>query len=464
MSPRHKGEEFASRCALALLLVLTLVVVLTAFAFMLVSSKLDNAERVDLTLAPSPAGGGGNYLMIGSDSRSFIADPTDAQRFGTEVGGQRSDTIMVLHFDPDSERSLLVSFPRDLWVDVPNRGTSRLNAAFNDGPQAVIDTLASNFDVPVHHYVEVNFDTFRQLVNAIGRLNVYFPVAARDQLTGLGVATPLEGCVALDGEGALAYVRSRNLELRDPDTGEWEDADPIPDLGRIARQQAFLRALGQKAMNAALANPFDANDIGDAAVEQLKIDREFGRTDVFRLAAGFSADEGELGPASITVPTESATRDGQSVLETTGEAESVFALLRDFDTVVPTGGDGATADDVTVRVLNASGVGGAAAGALAGLEAHGFKGAGVGNESGLQTTEVRYRPGNEAQADLVANLVVGSKQKVEDDTITNADVVLVIGESFQGIAEVVKSAPTTDPPDDVQPAQPASLAPVPGGC
>ena len=463
MSPRRKGEEFASRCALALLIVLTLIVVSTAFAFLLVSSKLNAAERVDLTLAPAPSGGGANYLMIGSDSRSFIADPTDAKRFGTDVGGQRSDTIMVLHFDPDSERSLLVSFPRDLWVDVPNRGTSRLNAAFNDGPQSIIDTLASNFDVPVHHYVEVNFDTFRQLVNAIGRLNVYFPVAARDPLTGLGMATPLEGCVALDGEGALAYVRARNLELRDPDTGEWEDADPIPDLGRIVRQQAFLRALGQKAMNSALTNPFDANDIGDAAVEQLKIDQEFGRTDVFRLAAGFSAEEGEIGPASITVPTESVTRDGQSVLEATDEAESVFAQLRDFDTVVPTVTDGEAVEDVTVRVLNASGVSGAAAGALAGLEAHGFKGAGVGNSGGLQTTEVRYRPGNEAQADLVANLVVGSKQKVEDDTI-NADVVLVIGESFGGIAEVVKSAPTTDPPDDVQPAQPASLAPVPGGC
>ena len=462
--PRRTGELFASRCALALILVVTLVLASVIFVNVLVAAKLDKAERVELALAPSPSGGGANYLLLGSDTRSFVADPTDALHFGDsgDAGGQRSDTIMVLHTDPDSERALLVSFPRDLWEDIPNRGSAKLNAAFNDGPQSVVDTLASNFDVPVQRYVEVNFDTFRQLVDAIGTLPVYFPVPARDTITGL--FAPLGGCVQLDGESALAFVRSRQLELLDPDTQEWENADPIPDLGRITRQQGFLRELGQQAMNSALTNPFKANDIADAAVRQLKLDQDFGRNDVFRLAAGFSAEDDQTGPATVTVPTEGATRDGQSVLDPTGDAEAVFAQLRDFDTVVPTVGGDATPEDISVRVLNASGVGGAAAGALAGLEAQGFTGAGVGNTGGLQTTQVRYRPGDEAKADLVASLVSGSVEKVEDDGLSGADVVLVIGESFQGIVEPEKTSPTTEVPADPQPAQPASLAPVPGGC
>src|SRR6266545_1108992 len=120
---------------------LLLVVATVAAGFLLLNVvlevKLASADRVDLTLAPSPGGGGANYLLIGSDTRSFVSDPTDRLRFGQDVGGQRSDTIMVLHTDPDSERALLVSFPRDLWVDIPNHGSAKLNAAFNNGPQSV---------------------------------------------------------------------------------------------------------------------------------------------------------------------------------------------------------------------------------------------------------------------------------------------------------------------------------------
>ena len=459
--PPGRGEQFASRVSLALIIVITLSVLAVIFVNVLVSVKLEKAERVDLTLGEPPSTGGSNYLLIGSDTRSFVADPTDALRFG-DPGGQRSDTIMVLHTDPDSERALLVSFPRDLWVDIPGRGSAKLNAAFNDGPQSVIDTLAANFDVPVHHYVEVNFDSFRQIVDAVGALPVYFPVPARDTVSGL--YAPDGGCVALDGQGALAFVRSRNLELLDPGSGDWENADPIPDLGRISRQQAFLRELGQKAMNTALTNPFKANDIADAAIRQLQLDQEFGRNDAFRLAAGFSAEDDQSGPLTLTVPTESATRSGQSVLEPTGEADSLFSQLRDFDTVVANVGGDVTPGDISVKVLNASGVGGAAAGALAGLEAHGFKGAGVGNTEGLQTTQVRYRPGDDDKAALVASLVAGSLEKVEDPGISGADIVLVIGESFEGIVEPAAATPTTDAPEDAPPAQPVSLAPVPGGC
>ncbi len=452
-SPTSKAtgaSRLPGRFAVALVLVLAIVVGGFVLVNVVIESKLGGAERVQLTLADAPGGGGANYLLIGSDSRSFVAE-TGETAFGdeTDAGGQRSDTIMVLHTDPDSGRALLVSFPRDLWVDIPGRGGSRINAAFNDGPQAVIDTLAQDFDVPIHHYVEVNFDSFRQIVDAIGSVPVLFPAAARDALAGLNVTAP--GCVPVDGATALAFVRSRHLELLNPDTQEWEDADQIPDLGRIGRQQAFLREVGTRAMDAALTDPFKGDAIADRAVDNLTVDQDFGRTDVFNLADGLAgSSSGVGGPESQTIPTEPVTRDGQSVLDATGDADALLARLRDFDTTVPDPADVAP-EDLSVKVLNASGAEGAAAGAVAGLEALGFGGGGTGNSpQPRQASEVHYPPGSEDAAALVASYVAGPVQQIEDDSVDGADVTLYIGRSFAGIA--------VPGPDAV------SLAPVPGGC
>lgn len=453
------------RVLIALGVVMAIVVATFALVMVVVGIKLGAAEQVDLLLADAPSGGGGNYLLIGSDTRSFVSDAADAEAFGDEgdAGGQRSDTIMVLHFDPDSPRSLLVSFPRDLWVDIPGTGESKLNAAFNNGPQSVVDTLDANFGVPIHHYVEVNFATFRELVDAVGTVPVFFPTPARDELSGLNV--PYYGCAELDGAAALSFVRSRHLELLDTGTGRWENADAIPDLGRIGRQQAFLRVLGQRAMDRAFTNPFAANDIIDQAVGKLTLDRDFGRIDAFRLAAAFAGDGGDGGLESQAVPTEPASRSGQSVLVPTDEAEGLLERLRDFETVAPSSDvDTATPATTRVRVLNATNVSGLAGEALADLVDHGFVDRGVGNTTdSLEITEVRYRGGADGEAALVASFVIGPVELIEDDSIGGADVQLRLGTTFERITPPTGAAPTASAPEVGIP-QPASLAPIPGEC
>lgn len=92
-----------------------------------------------------------NLLILGSDSRAFVSGEADQDSFGDTrvVGGQRADVIVVAHLDPGSGRGLLVSFPRDLYVSYPGRkGLHRINAAFADGPQGVIDVIRANFDIP----------------------------------------------------------------------------------------------------------------------------------------------------------------------------------------------------------------------------------------------------------------------------------------------------------------------------
>jgi hypothetical protein len=197
-------------------------------------------------------------------------------------------------------------------------------------------------------------------------------------------------------------------------------------------------------------------------VSKLTLDSAFGRGDVFALADGFASSEENPGPATLVIPTEGATRDGQSVLEPTGDADAVLGQLRDFDTVIEADAGDAVPSETRVRVLNASGVEGAAADTLEDLRDLGFVGAGTGNDDERGVTQVRYAPGKDDEADLVASLVDGEVELIEDDSVQGADVVLVIGGSFDGIIQSVSAAPAVDAPS-AQP-QPASLAPVPGDC
>ena len=86
----------------------------------------------------------------------------------------------------------------------------QINGLFNYGPQTVIDMMKQDFDVDINHYVEIDFQAFIGVVDAVGKIPVYFPYPARDNYSGLNV--PFAGCQSLDGNAALAYVRSRHLE------------------------------------------------------------------------------------------------------------------------------------------------------------------------------------------------------------------------------------------------------------
>src|SRR6266550_1523349 len=167
------------------------------------------AKFGDITKVPCPFCRNGdnpgkvmNVLLVGSDTRE---DLTDAQNFGgtKAVGGQRSDTIMILHVDPKATKAAILSFPRDLYVTLANGEKNRINAAFSSGPDLLIQTVTQAFGIPIDHYVQVNFDGFKGIVNAIGGINVYFPSPARDTFSGLRV--PKAGCLFLNGDGALSY-------------------------------------------------------------------------------------------------------------------------------------------------------------------------------------------------------------------------------------------------------------------
>lgn len=185
-----------------------------------------------------------NYLILGSDSRSGLSTQEQDQ-FGTDqdIGGSnRSDVIMLIHTDPALEKAIILSFPRDLWVNIPGHGEDKINAAFeggleHGGAQLVAKTVQQLTDLKVNHVLYVDLAGFQGIVRTLGGVTMCIPDSladpatgrVQDPLTGLDVAP---GCQQLDAKQSLAYVRTRHLRC-----------DLIPDFSRIGRQQQFLRAV-----------------------------------------------------------------------------------------------------------------------------------------------------------------------------------------------------------------------------
>jgi LCP family protein required for cell wall assembly len=161
----------------------------------------------------------------------------EQDQFGTDedIGGSnRSDVIMLVHTDPNLQKAIILSFPRDLWVDIPGRGFDKINAAFSGGlegggAQLVAKTVEELSGLKINHVLYVDLAGFQGIVEALGGVTMCIPTDMTDTLTGLDVKA---GCQTLDGYQALAYVRTRH-----------QPCDVVPDFARISRQQQFLRAV-----------------------------------------------------------------------------------------------------------------------------------------------------------------------------------------------------------------------------
>lgn len=177
-----------------------------------------------------------NFLLLGSDSREGLT-PEEQEAFGTDedIGGEnRSDTIILVHTRPGQREAIFLSFPRDLWVDIPGMGMGKINSAFEGGVDGggayrVARTVRELTGMPIHHVMYVSLAGFQGLVDALGGVNLCIPYPMFDELTGLDIAA---GCQEFDGATALAYVRTRH-----------QPCDTVPDFARINRQQQFLRAV-----------------------------------------------------------------------------------------------------------------------------------------------------------------------------------------------------------------------------
>jgi LCP family protein required for cell wall assembly len=280
---------------------------------------VDHVPRVagvDRVLSPS-SDSIDNYLLVGSDSRDQ-GDPLTGEV--ASASGHRSDTIMLLRYDRSKGTASLLSIPRDLYVTIPGHPKkSRINAAFNDGPDVLVRTIQQELQIPVHHYVEIDFTGFERLVTALGGVTVCFDVPVRDFNTGLSVEQP--GCHRLNGQQGLAYARSRHYEeLRD---GKWRE-DPTSDFGRARRQRDFVNRCLQAAVAQVKSNPYRAGELVAAVSSAMKLDAHLDPID----AASSLKDAVSSGLVSYALPVTPKKIDGNDVLILGAGADVVLKYFR----------------------------------------------------------------------------------------------------------------------------------------
>ncbi len=426
--------------------------------------KLNQIARIDLQ---HPSGGGGaaiipqikgdpfNVLLVGSDSRAFAKTKEDQQRYGTDaaVGGQRSDTMMVVRVDPKGGRASVLSIPRDLDVQLEGGGRGRINEAFasvkdqtKEDPARLIRTITSNLGISINHYMEVDFDAFRRVVDAVGGVSIYFPYPARDAFTQLNVTDV--GCKKLDGLNALAYVRSRHYEFKKD--GHWQ-FDPTGDLGRIQRQQEFIRRVVTK-VKGNLTNPLALPAIVDAGVSNVKLDDAFSTSDLTKLANQMrDTDPTHIGYLSI--PTEGFVRNGADLLRLIQPDTDV--VLQQFGSRPLTATPSTVKGAASVIVLNATTTKGLAAAAVTELAGLGFRATAGGNaNAALAATAVRFGRGADAQAKALAAVFGGQPIVVADRSLPAGQISLLVGADFQSLPRGAAPATTTT----AAPAIPATTA------
>jgi LCP family protein required for cell wall assembly len=303
-----------------------LVGVLGATGMLIAARKtIDSVARVPnvaAVLSPS-ASKIENFLLVGSDSRAGI-DPNapDIGATGTaaDVSGHRSDTIMILRRDRSTGEAALLSIPRDLWVQVPGHANKRrINSAFNDGPEVLVQTLQTELGLPIHHYVEIDFAGFKSLVDALGGVQICVDYATRDVSTGLNITEP--GCHLLDGVQALAYARSRHYEEYRND--QWVE-DPASDLGRTKRQQQFVNLALQAALDRIKVDPFAAGRLITAIGSSLRVDDNLDPVS----AAASLRSAVQAGIATYSLPVTGKTIGGNAVLLLSAGADGVLSYFR----------------------------------------------------------------------------------------------------------------------------------------
>jgi LCP family protein required for cell wall assembly len=415
-----------------------------------------------------------NFLLIGSDTREGAN-----AGFG-DVSGARSDTTILAHLSPNRDKALLISFPRDSWVDLPacqrtGGGTSQasegmFNSAFElGGPKCTVLTVQKLTGISVNHYVQVDFTGFQTMVDALGGVTICSTEDVYDKFSGLRLK---QGNQLLRGRQALAYVRAR------------KNLGDGSDIGRIQRQQRFLGAMIRKATSSRLLfNPLALTRFLDAATKSLTLDRGTSLRDLKSLGDQLR----DLDPKKVTFLTAPiANQDysppgtslkGKVLLDAVGGRRLWDSIINDKPAPAKGSAKPATSAaakvtltaapaDVSVRVLNGVGRDGLAARTAADLTSVGFAVTNTGNgPAGTTASQVRYAPSRLDAARTLAAAVPGAV--LQEDSSLGRTVQLVVGSTYHGAVAVQVGQVISTPKSGTATTTPAippaskSAAPVP---
>lgn len=386
---RGKAKKFRGggfRRPLKIVAIVLLLLVLAALATGVAAALSANSkiERVGVKGLQPVQGGQRNILLVGSDDREGMTK-AQRKRLGTgRHGGERTDTILLLSIK--GSRAAMLSFPRDLYVTRCDGTEGRINAAYGiGGPSCLVRTVSELSGIPITHFLEVDFLGFHDIVQAVGGVRMCLKEPISDQDAHIDLP---KGCQRLNGKEALGFVRVRKIDN---------------DLGRIERQQRFMKSLAREiAQTSTVTNPLRLFSTGNAMGSALTADNGLGINDLVALARAGAA-MGDTKFPQFAVPATDTFVGGASVLDVTeSEAEPLFQSFRDGSILQQPAGRNLQPEDVSLEVRNGAGTAGLAGAAAEELEQRGFTVTGIGNTAAIDQTVVRYTKGNADKAELVA--------------------------------------------------------------
>ena len=288
------------------------------------NSQMDQVGRISVvTPMLSPASDGfENYLLVGSDSRaSAEAGDEDYAVVGSEATspGQRSDTMIVVHVNTKDSSVSTMSIPRDLWARMGDTNTyKKINSAYQRGPDVLVRTVQRALNIPIHHYVEVNFSGFKEIVDAIGGVRICVPRASRDKYTGFFIGR--KACKLQSGTDALRYARARHLEEKVD--GRWK-LEPTGDVGRGNRQRAFMSMLAKDTALFLARNPMETSKVLTAFASAVSVDDGLDLIDLGRKLRPM----GDGTAKSYALPVDSDMSTGSFTFSLNNDAQPLLAFF-----------------------------------------------------------------------------------------------------------------------------------------
>jgi LCP family protein required for cell wall assembly len=433
---------------LAILATLTITFV-SLSAYAAYRNVYDSIHHVTITSRelgkrPPKLNGSENILIIGSDSRDGSHG-----KYGRGIQGSRSDTSMLLHISPTHTGAIVISFPRDTMVPIfqcdrddnghPGQQAQpgvleQLNSTFSyGGPACLWKTLEQITRIHIDHFVEVDFDGFKSIVNDVGGVPVCLPYAIKDPASKLNLPA---GRSIVHGDQALAFVRERHIGYGS-------------DLQRINRQQVFLASLAQEIKrSSSLSDPTKLYGLVHDIASSLTTDSGLTLTDMYAIANSLkglstSALQFIMAPVVPYPPNpndlvefsqppadqlfRAIARDNH-ILKTARRAD--HAKTQPLPTVQP--------GKVQLQVLNGTDQEGLAATTASKLTARGFKVAGTGNATPVSSTTIEYASTAQMpQVNTLQQEIPGSQAK-QVTSLKGGTLDLVLGSGFKGVAHKSK--------------------------
>ncbi len=302
----RKRRRTGRRVGIAVLTLLVLVLAWPIGLLIWANGQISHVEALS-GAADTP---GRTYLLAGSDSRADGAA-------GDATEGERTDTIMLLH-QPSSGPSALISLPRDTFTEIPGHGNNKLNAAYSlGGPPLLVESVEGLTGLTVDHYVEIGMAGVRDVVDAVGGVELCLDYDVDDWRSRLEWEA---GCHEVDGETALSFARMRY-------------ADPEGDIGRTDRQRQIVGAVvSEVATPSTLLNPLSHVNLLDAGLGSIVVDEDTGIIDLGRMVLAFrgaTGSEGLVGPPPIADYNYRPGGVGSTVLLDQDRAPDFFTRLRE---------------------------------------------------------------------------------------------------------------------------------------